>query len=71
MASKKISYNDLKKQNNNNQIAQAFSAGKTVVSQNTGFEKVKVDDINEDPNGDFTEIFSFNEEVRQKPLQVF
>ena len=35
MASKKISYNDLKKQNDSNQLAQAFSAGKTVVSQNT------------------------------------
>ena len=43
MASKKISYNDLKKQNDNKQLAQAFSAGKTVVSQNTGFEKVKVE----------------------------
>ena len=63
MASKKISYNDLKKQNNSNQLAQAFSAGKTVVSQNTGFEKVKVEDIAEDPKGDFTEIFPFNEEM--------
>ncbi|MBO4858695.1 MAG: ParB/RepB/Spo0J family partition protein [Treponema sp.] len=63
MASKKISYNDLKKQNDNNQLAQAFSAGKTVVSQNTGFEKVKVEDITEDPKGDFTEIFPFNEEM--------
>ena len=63
MASKKISYNDLKKQNDNNQLAQAFSAGKTVVSQNTGFEKVKVEDIAEDPKGDFTEIFPFNEEM--------
>lgn len=63
MASKKISYNDLKKQNDSNQLAQAFSAGKTVVSQNTGFEKVKVEDIAEDPKGDFTEIFPFNEEM--------
>lgn len=63
MASKKISYNDLKKQNDNKQLAQAFSAGKTVVSQNTGFEKVKVEDIAEDPKGDFTEIFPFNEEM--------
>ena len=63
MASKKISYNDLKKQNDTNQLAQAFSAGKTVVSQNTGFEKVKVEDIAEDPKGDFTEIFPFNEEM--------
>ena len=63
MASKKISYNDLKKQNDRNQLAQAFSAGKTVVSQNTGFEKVKVEDIAEDPKGDFTEIFPFNEEM--------
>lgn len=63
MASKKISYNDLKKQNDSNQLAQAFSAGKTVVSQNTGFEKVKVEEIAEDPKGDFTEIFAFNEEM--------
>lgn len=63
MASKKISYNDLKKQNDSNQLAQAFSAGKTVVSQNTGFEKVKVEDIAEDPKGDFTEIFPFYEEM--------
>lgn len=63
MASKKISYNDLKKQSDNNQLAQVFSAGKTVVSQNTGFEKVKVEDITEDPKGDFTEIFPFNEEM--------
>lgn len=63
MASKKISYNDLKKQNDNNQLAQAFSAGKTVVSKNTGFEKVKVEDIAEDPKGDFTEMFPFNEDM--------
>lgn len=63
MASKKISYNDLKKQNDNSQLAQAFSGGKTVVSQNTGFEKVKVAEITEDPKGDFTEIFAFNEEM--------
>ena len=49
MASKKISYNDLKKQNNNNQLEQAFSAGKTVVSQNTGFENVSIEEIVEDP----------------------
>ena len=63
MASKKISYNDLKKQSDNSQLAQAFSGGKTVVSQNTGFEKVKVEEIAEDPKGDFTEIFAFNEEM--------
>lgn len=61
MASKKISYNDLKKENKNNQLAQAFSTGKSEVSQNTGFEKVKVEDITEDPKGDFSEIFPFNE----------
>ena len=63
MASKKISYNDLKKKNDNSQLAQAFTGGKTVVSQNTGFEKVKVEQIAEDPKGDFTEIFAFNEEM--------
>lgn len=63
MANKKISYNDLKKQSDNSQLAQAFSAGKAVVSQNTGFEKVKVEEIAEDAKGDFTEIFSFNEEA--------
>ena len=65
MASKKISYNDLKKQNNNNQLEQAFSAGKTVVSQNTGFENVSIEEIVEDPKGDFTEIFPYNEEMAQ------
>lgn len=62
MASKKISYNDLKN-NSSNQLAQAFSSGKSVVSYNTGFEKVKVDTIKEDPKGDFTEIFAFNEDA--------
>lgn len=63
MASKKISYNDLKKQNDGSQLAQALAGGKTIVSQNTGFEKVKIEDIIEDPKGDFTEIFSFNEDA--------
>lgn len=63
MASKKISYNDLKKKSDNSQLEQAFSAGKTVISQNTGFEKVKVEEIAEDAKGDFTGIFAFNEEA--------
>ncbi|MGI5069896.1 ParB/RepB/Spo0J family partition protein [Treponema pectinovorum] len=63
MPSKKISYNDLKKHNDNNKLAQAFSSGKALVTQNTGFEKVKIEDIAEDPKGDFTEIFPFNEEM--------
>lgn len=63
MPSKKISYNDLKKQTDNSQLTEAFQKGKTVVSRNAGFENVKVDTIREDPKGDFVEIFSFNEET--------
>ena len=66
MASKKISYNDLKKDKDNSQLAAAFSSGKTVVSYNTGFEKVKVETIRDDPKGDFVEIFSFNEKAAQE-----
>ena len=66
MASKKISYNDLKKDKDNSQLAAAFSSGKTVVSYNTGFEKVKVETIRNDPKGDFVEIFSFNEKAAQE-----
>ncbi len=61
MASKKISYNDLKKEQDNSQLAAAFMAGKSVISSNTGFEKVRVDSIRDDPKGDFVEIFPFNE----------
>ena len=66
MASKKISYNDLKKDKDNSQLAAAFSSGKTVVSYNTGFEKVKVNTIRDDPKGDFVEIFPFNEKAAQE-----
>ena len=62
MASKKVNYNDLKKTGDNS-IASAFSIGKSVVSKTTGQEYVKVKDIREDPKGDFTEIFPFNEEM--------
>lgn len=62
MASKKINYNDLKKTGDNS-IASALSVGKTVVPKNTGQEYVKVSEIREDPNGDFTDIFPFNEEM--------
>ena len=63
MPSKKISYNDLKKQTVNSQLEEALQKGKSVVSRNAGFENVKVDTICEDPKGDFVEIFSFNEET--------
>lgn len=66
MASKKISYNDLKKDKDNSQLTAAFSSGKSVVSYNTGFEKVKVETIRDDPKGDFVEIFSFNEKAAQE-----
>lgn len=66
MASKKISYNDLKKDKDNSQQAAAFSSGKSVISYNTGFEKIKVDTIRDDPKGDFVEIFSFNEKAAQE-----
>jgi len=66
MASKKISYNDLKKEQDNSQLAAAFMAGKSVVSSNTGFEKVKIDSIRDDPKGDFVEIFPFNEKAAKE-----
>ena len=66
MASKKISYNDLKKDKDNSQLTAAFSSGKSVVSYNTGFEKVKVETIRDDPKGDFVEIFSFNKKAAQE-----
>lgn len=62
MASKKINYNDLKK-TGDNVISSAFSVGKTVVPKSTGQEYVKVSDIREDPKGDFTEIFPYNEDM--------
>ena len=61
MASKKVSYNDLKKQNDNSQLVSALG-GKSTISQNTGFGKMKVEDIREDPKGDFVELFPFDED---------
>lgn len=59
MASKKISYKDLK-QADNNQLKAALS-GKTVVSKSTNNSNVKIDSIAEDPKGDFQEIFPYDE----------
>lgn len=58
MACKKISYNDLKK-NENSQLEAAFHSEKTPVQ--TGFEKVKVDEIRDDPKGDFVDLFPLDE----------
>lgn len=58
MACKKISYNDLKK-NENSQLEAAFHNEKPSIQ--TGFEKIKIDEIRDDPKGDFVDLFSLDE----------
>ena len=60
MASVKVSYKDLKK-DDNGQLATIFG-GKSIVSKNTGFETIEVEKITEDPKGDFVNLFPFNED---------
>ena len=60
MASIKVSYKDLKK-DDNGQLATLFG-GKSIVSKNTGFETIEVEKITEDPKGDFVNLFPFNED---------
>lgn len=64
MASKKLSYKDLQK-NNDNSLVSAFSVGKSVVPKATGQVTIKIEEIREDPKGDFTDIFPFNDEMVQ------
>lgn len=60
MASVKVSYKDLKK-DDNGQLATIFG-GKSIISKNTGFETIEVEKITEDPKGDFVNLFPFNED---------
>ena len=59
MASKKISYNDLKN-TDNTQLKTALS-GKRVVSKSTNNTNINIASIAEDPKGDFQDIFPFDE----------
>lgn len=58
MACKKISYNDLKK-NENSQLEAAFHNEKPSVQ--TGFENVKINEIRDDPKDDFVDLFPLDE----------
>ena len=60
MAGIKVSYKDLKK-DDNGQLATIFG-GKSIISKNTGFETIEVEKITEDPKGDFVNLFPFNED---------
>ena len=62
MASTKVSFRDLKN-NDNGQLSAALLGGKTVVSKNTGFEKIPVEKVLDDPKGDFVDLFPFSEEA--------
>ena len=60
MASVKVSYKDLKK-DDNGQLA-TILGGKSIISKNTGFETIEIEKITEDPKGDFVNLFPFNED---------
>ena len=60
MASVKVSYKDLKK-DDNGQLATIFGAN-LWSQKNTGFETIEVEKITEDPKGDFVNLFPFNED---------
>lgn len=62
MASTKVSFKNLKN-NDNGQLSAALLGGKTVVSKNTGFEKIPVEKVLDDPKGDFVDLFPFSEEA--------
>lgn len=64
MATKKISYNSmLKEAQSAGSLDSAFSAAKSVVPTTKHWEQVKLEDIIEDPKGDFTTLFPYNIEI--------
>lgn len=70
MASTKISYKTLKR-DDNPQLAALFGnkSSTTHSSYNTGFEKISIDKIVEDSRGDFIELFPFDQEQASKIQQ--